>query len=73
MTSVLRYLTNDLARMNVENDVRWVRMGGIKGQLLMAVAKVGAENTGSDGYQRSNKEGGGRKAYGYSLNDSNGT
>ena len=33
-------------------------MGSFKGQPLMAVAEVGMEDTGSDSYQQSNKEGG---------------
>ena len=42
----------------MEDDVRQVRMDDVKGQLLMVVAEVGTEDTGSDGYRRSNKEGG---------------
>ena len=42
----------------MEDDVRQVRMGDIKGQLPMVVVEVGTEDTGSDGYRQSNKEGG---------------
>jgi hypothetical protein len=49
-TSVLQNLTNDLARTDVEDDVRWMGTSGSKGQPLTAVAEVGVEDTGSDGY-----------------------
>ena len=43
----------------MEDDIRWARTGGSKGQLLTAVVEVGAGDTGSDGYQQSDKEGSG--------------
>ena len=51
LTSVLQDLTNGLAQVDAENDVRGARMGGVKGQLLTAAAEVGAKDTSSDGYQ----------------------
>ena len=50
-TSVLQNLTNDLVQMNVEDDVRWARVSGSKGQPLMAAVEAGVEDTGSDSYQ----------------------
>jgi hypothetical protein len=50
-----------LAWTDVENDVRWTRTGGVKGQPLMVAVEVGAEDTGSDSYRQSDKEGGGKK------------
>ena len=35
----------------MEDDVRWIRTDGSKGQLLTAMVEAGAEDTGSDGYQ----------------------
>ena len=43
-------ITNDLTWTDMEDDIRWARTGGSKGQLLMAVAEAGVEDTGSDGY-----------------------
>ena len=50
-TSVLRNLTNGLAWADLEGDISRTRMDGFKGESLMAMAEVGAEDTGSDSYQ----------------------
>ena len=50
-TSVLRYLTNGSVRMNAEDNISRTRASGSKGQPLMAVAEMGVEDTGSNGYQ----------------------
>ena len=49
MTSALRNLTKGSAQTDAEDDVRWVRVSGLKGQPLTAAAVMGMENTGSDG------------------------
>jgi hypothetical protein len=50
-TSVLQYLTNGSAWADMKDDVRWVRMGGSKGQPLTAAMEAGAEDTGSNSYR----------------------
>ena len=50
-TSVLRYLTNGLARTDAEDYVGRMRASGSKGQPLTVVAEAGMEDTGSDGYR----------------------
>ena len=50
-TSVLQDLTNGLAQMDAEGDVRWTRTDDSKGQLLTTAAEVGAKDTGSNNYQ----------------------
>ena len=50
-TLILQDLTNDLARMNAQDNVSGVRMGGSKGQPLTAVAEAGVKDTGSNGYR----------------------
>ena len=52
-------LTNGLAWTDSENNVSGMGAGGSKGELLTAMVEVGAKDTGSDGYRRSDKEGGG--------------
>ena len=44
---------------DVEDNVSRARTGGPKGEPVTMAAEVGAEDTGSDGYRRSDKEGGG--------------
>ena len=61
LTSVLRYLTNGSVQTNAKDSVSGARMGGSKGQPLMAAMEVGAEDTGGDGYRRSNEEGSGEE------------
>ena len=58
-TSVLHNLTNGLAWANSKDNVGGMRTSGSKGELLTATAGAGAKDTGSDGYRRSDKEGGG--------------
>ena len=48
-----------MAWADSENNVSGTRMGGSKGESMPAAAEAGAEDTGSDGYRRSDKEGGG--------------
>ena len=50
-----------MARANVENNVGRMRAGGPKDELVTTAAEAGAEDTGSDGYRRSDKEGGGQE------------
>ena len=47
--------------MNMKNYVGRMGLSNFKGQPLTAVMEVGAEDTGSDGYQQSNKEGSGKE------------
>ena len=58
-TSIFRNLTNGVARTDSEDNVSRARTSGSKGEPMMAAAEVSAEDTGSDGYRRSDKEGGG--------------
>ena len=58
-TSVFRNLTKASAWTDAEDNVSGTRTGGFKGESLMIMAEAGAEDTGSDGYRRSNKEGSG--------------
>ena len=51
MTSIFHNLTKGSVWTDVEDDVSRMRVGGSKGQLLTTMAEVGAEDTGSDGYQ----------------------
>ena len=45
--------------MDSEDDVSRTRTSDSKGELMMVLVEAGAEDTGSDGYRRSDKEGGG--------------
>ena len=58
-TSIFRSLTNDLARTDAEDNISRARTGGSKGESLVTTVEAGTEDTGSNGYQRSDKEGGG--------------
>ena len=58
-TSVFHNLTNGSAWTDAENNVSGARASGSKGQPLTMAAETGAEDIGSDGYRRSDKEGGG--------------
>ena len=58
-TSILRNLTNGLAWTDSEDKISGMGTSGPKGELLTTTAEVGAKDTGSDGYRRSDKEGGG--------------
>jgi hypothetical protein len=51
LTSVLRNLTNGVARADAEDNVSGTRTSDSKGESLTTVAEVGAEDTGSDSYQ----------------------
>ena len=57
-TSVFRNLTNGSAWTDAKNNVSRTRPGGSKGESMTTLAEAGAEDTGSDGYRRSDKEGG---------------
>ena len=48
-----------MAWADVEDNVSGTRVGGSKGESMTTAAEAGAEDTGSDGYRRSDKEGGG--------------
>ena len=50
-TSVLRNLTNGVARADADDDISRTGTSGSKGESLTTVAEVGAEDTGSDGYR----------------------
>ena len=50
-TSVLHNLTKGSVGTDMVDDVRWMRMGGAKGQPLTMVAEVGTKDTGSDSYR----------------------
>ena len=52
-------LTNGLARADSEDNVSGARASGSKGESMTTAAEAGAKDTGSDGYRRSDKEGGG--------------
>ena len=58
-TSVFRNLTNGSARMDTENNVSGMGACDPKGESMTTTAEAGAKDTGSDGYRRSDKEGGG--------------
>ena len=59
LTSILYNLANGSARVDSEDNVSGMRMGCSKGELMTTAAEAGVKDTGSDGYQRSDKEGGG--------------
>ena len=59
LTSVFCNLTNGSAWADSENNVSGARTGGSKGEPMMTAAEAGMVDTGSDGYRRSDKEGGG--------------
>ena len=44
--------------LDAANYIRGMGSSGVKGQPSTAVAEAGVEDTGSDGYQRSEEEGG---------------
>ena len=50
-TSVLRNLTNGVARADAEDNVSGTGTSGSKGELLTTAAEAGTEDTGSDGYR----------------------
>ena len=52
-------LTNGVARADSEDNVSGARAGDSKGESLTTAVEAGAEDTGSDGSRRSDKEGGG--------------
>ena len=58
-TSILRSLTNSSAWADSEDNISGMGTGGSKGESLTATVETGAEDTGSDGYRRSDKEGSG--------------
>ena len=73
LTSILRYLTNDLAWTDAEDNISRMRMGGSKGQPLMAAVAWARRIQVAMATDEAIRKAVDRKAYGYSLNDSNGT
>ena len=59
LTSILRNLTNGLAWTDLEDNISGTGTSGPKGELMTTAAEVGMEDTSSDGYRQSDKEGGG--------------
>ena len=58
-TSIFRNLTNGSAWADTENNVSRTGTSGSKGESMTTATETGAKDTGSDGYGRSDKEGGG--------------
>jgi hypothetical protein len=52
-------LTSGVAWLDTEDNVGRTGTGDSKGESMTTVAEMGAEDTGSDGYRRSDEEGGG--------------
>ena len=52
-------LTKGVAWADSENNVSGTRTSDSKGESMMTAAEAGTEDTGGDGYRRSDKEGGG--------------
>ena len=62
-TSILYNLANGSAWTNTEDNVGGARAraSGPKGESMTTAVEAGAEDTSSDGYRRSDKEGGGKE------------
>ena len=58
-TSVLHNLTNGSAWADSKDNVSGARMGGSKGESMTTTAEAGAEDTSSNGYRGSGKDGSG--------------
>ena len=59
--STLWYLTKGSAWADMEDHIGGMGVGDVKGQLLLAVAEAGMEDTSSNSYRWSKEEGGGKE------------